>query len=72
MENKELIFTDVEKNSNKFITITPNPDKTFTVTWGRIGTAGSKTTYPESRYDSYLREKLKKGYRDDTEEVKSG
>jgi len=67
MEAKKLVFVS-ENNNNKFIDIDPG-DGEFTVTWGRVGTAGTKTTYPESKYASYVREKLAKGYQDVTEYV---
>jgi hypothetical protein len=39
---------------------------TFTATWGKAGTAGRKTDYPVTDWDSYYRKKVVKGYTDVT------
>ena len=53
-----------ENNNNKFYKMVDNNDGTFTVTWGRVGTEGSQTTYPISQWSSKYNSKVKKGYQD--------
>lgn len=53
-----------DANNNKFYNMTDNNDGTFTVIWGRIGTDGTKTTYPISKWETTKRSKLAKGYVD--------
>lgn len=55
-----------EKNNNKFYNMHDNDDGTFTVTWGRVGTAGKPTTYPISKWNSTYKSKIAKGYQDVT------
>lgn len=69
-DDRMLVLVDGEKNSNKRYDIVVNGDGTFTAYYGRIkDDAGHPTqckTYPMSKYDSILRSKLRKGYRDVT------
>ena len=51
-------------NHNKFYHMHDNNDGTFTVTWGRVGTDGTKTTYPIKDWSSKYNSKVKKGYQD--------
>lgn len=53
-----------ENNNNKFYNMHDNNDGTFTVTWGRVGTDGTKTTYPIKDWSSKYNSKVKKGYQD--------
>lgn len=53
-------------NNNKFYEMKELADGTFTVTYGRVGTAGTVTSYPVKLWDRKLREKLQKGYADQT------
>ena len=46
--------------------MTDNGDGTFTAKWGRIGVTSSEQTYPLKRWDSIYKEKVKKGYVDQT------
>lgn len=53
-----------EDNNNKFYNMKDNGNGTFTATWGRVGTAGTETTYNISDWESKKNSKLKKGYID--------
>ncbi len=55
-----------EGSSNKYYNFHDNGNGTFTATYGRIGSTKQKATYSSRMWDSKLREKLKKGYRDVT------
>ena len=59
---KLIMVTD--SNNNKFYNMHDNNNGTFTVTWGRVGTSGTQTTYDISDWDSKLNSKLRKGYKD--------
>lgn len=59
-----------EFNNNKFYNMTEDQDgATFTVEFGRVDSSSQKTTYPMSQWDSKLKSKLKKGYKDVTDLV---
>lgn len=47
---------------NKFYEMTGNGDGTFSARYGTIGAPGTVTTYPMSKWNAKLREKLRKGY----------
>lgn len=68
--DRMLVLVDGEKNSNKRYDMVVNGDGTFTAYYGRIkdeaGHPSQHITYPMSKYDSMLRSKLRKGYRDVT------
>lgn len=53
-----------ENNNNKFYNMHDNGNGTFTVTWGRVGTSGSQTTYGINEWQSKYNSKVKKGYQD--------
>lgn len=53
-------------NNNKFYEMREQADGTFTVNYGRVGTAGTSTCYPIHYWDQKLREKTRKGYKDQT------
>jgi poly [ADP-ribose] polymerase 2/3/4 len=53
-------------NNNKFYEMRENLDGTFSVTYGRVGTRGSEVSYPINEWDSKVREKIRKGYKDQT------
>lgn len=55
-----------ESNNNKYYDMEDNEDGTFTVTYGRIGNAGTRRDYPISLWDRKRREKINKGYKDTT------
>jgi poly [ADP-ribose] polymerase len=51
-------------NNNKFYDMHDVGDGTFIATWGRIGTTSSSQTYPIKQWNSKFKEKVKKGYTD--------
>ncbi|PHN03318.1 ADP-ribose polymerase [Flavilitoribacter nigricans DSM 23189 = NBRC 102662] len=53
-------------NNNKFYEMKEQPDGTFLVAYGRVGTAGTSVSYPMRLWDRKIREKLQKGYLDQT------
>lgn len=53
-------------NNNKFYEMRENDDDTFTVTYGRVGTRGAEVRYQMREWDSKVREKVRKGYKDQT------
>lgn len=53
-------------NNNKFYDMRENTDGTFTVTYGRVGTRGAEVSYPMREWDGKVREKIRKGYKDQT------
>lgn len=71
MENyKYLIKVEPGANNNKYYEMIVNEGSVFTVNFGRVGCLNPQhVTYPISKYDSKLREKLNKGYVDRTELV---
>lgn len=66
---KYLMKVSGDVNSNKWYKMQENADGTFTATYGREGGRGAIETYPMSKWDTKLNEKLgpKKGYTDVTE-----
>ena len=64
MYNDVRLIMVTAENNNKFYNMHDNNDGTFTVTWGRVGTPGTTTTYNIHEWDSKLKSKLKKGYQD--------
>lgn len=64
-DNVYLIFVNgVGTNNNKFYNMVDEGNGTFTATWGRVGDLGTKTVYPISKWDSTIKSKVKKGYKD--------
>lgn len=57
-------------NNNKFYDMKEEGD-TFTVTYGRIGSSSVTATYPMSDWNKKYREKIRKGYVDMTDMVKT-
>ncbi|MEO1478952.1 MAG: WGR domain-containing protein [Bacteroidota bacterium] len=53
-------------NNNKFYDLTDNGDGTCTAHYGRVGSAGTRRTYPIAQWSRKVREKVRKGYRDVT------
>lgn len=51
-------------NNNKFYDMDDNEDGTFTAKWGRIGVTSSTQNYSIGQWQSKYREKVKKGYVD--------
>ena len=52
-------------NHNKYYKMTPHGDS-WTAEWGRIGAGSQKKDYPRSQFEQKYREKVKKGYVDQT------
>ncbi|MGM9507007.1 ADP-ribose polymerase [Larkinella sp. GY13] len=61
----KLIMVTAE-NNNKYYEMHEQQDDTFTVHYGRIGGAKSVATYPMVQWDRKIREKVTKGYVDQT------
>lgn len=53
-------------NNNKFYEMQEQSDGTFLATYGRVGAAGTTVSYTMRLWDQKIREKLKKGYVDQT------
>lgn len=53
-------------NNNKFYEMREQDNGTFTVVYGRVGTSGASTSYPMRLWDRKKREKIRKGYTDQT------
>lgn len=53
-------------NNNKFYEMRERDDQTFSVQYGRVGGASSVATYPMRQWDRKFREKIAKGYVDQT------
>lgn len=53
-------------NNNKFYEMREQADGTFKVNYGRVGTVGTSANYPIHLWDQKLREKARKGYKDQT------
>ncbi|GAB3748790.1 WGR domain-containing protein [Spirosoma pomorum] len=54
------------QNNNKFYEMRENDGDTFTVQYGRVGGSSATATYPMSHWDKKIREKVAKGYVDQT------
>ena len=68
MDVKPVYLTMVtDANNNKYYNCFPNGDGTFTVKYGRIGGHETTTSYPMSKWDSQIKSKLKKGYKDNSD-----
>lgn len=65
LRTAKLIMVTAD-NNNKFYDMAENGDGTFTVTYGRVGAAGTTQSYPTSQWDSKYYEKVRKGYKDQT------
>jgi poly [ADP-ribose] polymerase len=53
-------------NNNKFYEMHENENGTFTVNYGRVGSRAAVATYQMAQWDSKYREKVNKGYKDQT------
>src|SRR5574343_20424 len=62
-----LIFVDGDDNHNKIYNMTDLGDGTWLAEWGRVGASMQSAKYNSSAWDKKYREKLKKGYKDVTE-----
>lgn len=61
-----LVFVSNADNHNKYYKQIPNGDGTWTAEYGRVGSKPQKRVYSSSQYESKYREKLAKGYVDQT------
>ncbi|WP_420150426.1 WGR domain-containing protein [Spirosoma sp.] len=61
----KLIMVTAE-NNNKYYEMRENDNATFTVRYGRVGGTHSTATYPVAQWDKKFREKVAKGYVDQT------
>lgn len=67
---KYLIMVTGE-NNNKIYRMVPNKDgATWTAEYGRVGQSLASVTYPNSQFEKKYKEKVKKGYVDQTDLVK--
>lgn len=55
------------ENNNKFYHMTENSNGTFTAEWGRVGASGQSQEKSMSQWDKVYREKVGKGYKDNTD-----
>lgn len=61
-----LLKVEPDTNNNKYYKMTPKDDGSFDVEYGRVGQASSIYSYPITDWDKKLREKIRKGYIDQT------
>ena len=63
-----LVMVTASANNNKYYKQIPNADgQTWTAEYGRVGNAPQKATYYMKDWDKKYREKIKKGYVDQTD-----
>lgn len=67
MKKIKLMMVTGSANNNKFYNLSENSDGTFTVEYGRVGANAQTRTYPMSQWDRRYKEKVRKGYVDNTE-----
>ena len=61
-----LIMVNANENNNKYYQMQDNKDGTFTASYGRVGANPMKKTYRQDKWDVIYRQKLAKGYTDQT------
>lgn len=61
---KYLVMVTAD-NHNKYYKMTPHGDS-WTAEWGRIGAGSQRKDYPRSQFEQKYREKVRKGYVDQT------
>ena len=66
LQTRKLIMV-TENNNNKYYDMKEQGDGTFIAEYGRVQGGKQTKTYPMSKWDSTLRSKVKKGYKDVTE-----
>ena len=65
-----LVMVTATENNNKYYKMIPNGDgSTWTAEYGRVGASCQKKQYPLNEWDKKYREKVKKGYVDQTDLV---
>lgn len=63
---KAKLIMVTARNNNKYYEMSENGDGTFTVKYGRVGSRAATATYPSRLWNSKYREKVRKGYKDQT------
>ncbi len=66
LRSAKLIMVSPDNNNNKFYDMSENSDGTFNVVYGRVGTKGAAVSYPMTEWEAKIREKARKGYKDQT------
>ena len=66
LKPRYLVFVSNADNHNKYYKQIPNGDGTWTAEYGRVGSNPQKRVYPAYQYDSKYKEKINKGYTDQT------
>ena len=61
-----LVMVTASANNNKYYRQIPNGD-TWIAEYGRVGSNPQRRTYPMSQWESKYKEKIKKGYVDQTD-----
>lgn len=69
-DDVRLIFIDGDSNKNKFYNMHDNGNGTFTAHYGRVGADGVEKIYDISKWDSTYNAKVKKGYKDHSDDTK--
>lgn len=64
-----LVMVTASANNNKFYKQIPNGDGTWTAEYGRVGSSAQKRTYSMSQWDKKYKEKIAKGYVDQSDLV---
>lgn len=70
MKRAKLLFIDPNNNHNKFYDIDELDNGKFRVTYGRVGAKGTIVEYPINEWNKKYKEKIRKGYKDITEDYK--
>jgi len=65
-KTKKLVCVTLD-NNNKYYDMQQLNSSEWEATWGRVGVTSSKKIYSMNEWESKYREKLKKGYKDQTE-----
>ena len=68
-EVRYLVMVSADSNNNKFYRMLPNGDGTWTAEYGRVGNSPAIQKYPMSKFETKYREKIRKGYIDQTKLV---
>lgn len=63
---KAKLIMVTANNNNKYYEMSESPDGTFIVKYGRVGSRASTAHYPIRLWNSKYREKIRKGYKDQT------
>lgn len=66
---KHLVMVAAGKNANKYYDMIPNGD-VWTAEYGRVGASCQTRSYPRGQWETKYREKIRKGYVDQTDYVK--